>query len=289
MRPTFCQRHPHLELTHVCPQADCKGAVFCTECARQQHRNHQTIPLKNVCESKLNHLKVMKDAIEQNREQVQSARKKLEDNKSEMHDILNSRVKDLHAQLDQVAKKNADHIDKMTSEAQDVLTVKENDIQKAEDLLKVLETEFSDKIQNIVRSNADNHLETNFDILSNMLTKWSLGYSCLKVTDFELFTNSNKEWVVKMPEKTVKGASATLSVPVVPVVKPKVVTSRKRAAPIASTSQMPLTQVTSSPNNSQPKKRKDKEVVNSDSGLNLDFNNIASEIYKALLPSDNFF
>ena len=222
VRPTLCRRHPQLELTHFCAEADCKGALFCTECARQKHRNHQTIPLKEICETKLSYLKVMKDAIEQNREKVQSARKKLKDNKAEMHYLFRRRLDEFHAQLDQVAKKNVDHLDKLISEAHGVLTAKENDIRKAEDLLKGLETEFSDKISNTVRANADKHLDWNFKKLYDMLDSWSLRYSLLRFMDLELLANSDKDWVSKMPEQTVRGAPVNLLMPVVPPVPPAI-------------------------------------------------------------------
>ena len=75
----------------------------------------------------------------------------------------------------------------------------------------------------------------------------------LKAVDLEPFKVMKKNWFVKMPEQSVKGAPVALIEPIVPVVEPKAASSRKRAAPIASTSRKPRQ---SSPNSTQSKKRK---------------------------------
>ena len=102
---------------------------------------------------------MMAEAIELNHQLVESARKKLEENKSVMHNLLNNRVKDLHAQLDEEAKRNSNYIDKMISEAHDLLNVKDghNLISKCEQ--KKLQIEFSDTIPNIVKANGDKNLD----------------------------------------------------------------------------------------------------------------------------------
>ena len=207
VRPTLCQRHPHLELTHVCPEVDCKSAVLCIYCVRQNHRNHQTIPLKSICESKLSHIKVMEDAIEQNREQVQSARKKLEENKSEMHDLVRRRLDEFHAQLDEEAGRNVRHIERTVSQAHDDLTLLEEDIQTAENELRELKDRLSDTIPNIV--NGDKYLDEDLNCLYEKLNKWTLRYSLLKFVDLDI-KNMKKNWVVTMPEQSVKGVSVAL-------------------------------------------------------------------------------
>ena len=155
--PPCAKQHPSLELTHYCE--DCHQAS-CIQCVAQNHQNHQIQPMKSICETKLSALKLMAEAIELNHQLVQSARKKLEENKSEMHDILNSRVKDLHAQLDKEAKRNSNYIDKMISAAHDRLYVMEIDNQASKLLKKILEAGFNDTILNIVKTFADKHLDS---------------------------------------------------------------------------------------------------------------------------------
>ena len=249
VKPTMCKQHPSLELTHYCE--DCHQ-VSCTQCITQKHQNHQIQPMKSLCEAKLGHLKLMAEAIELNHQLVQSAREKLEENKSQIHDILNSRVKDLHAQLDEEAKRNWNYIDKMISEAHDLLNVKEIDNQGSKVQQKLLEVRFNDTIPNIVEANADKHLDTDLSSLYEDLNNWGLKYSLLKVVDLDPFKNV-KNWVIKMPEQSVNGVPVTLFKPVVPSVAPKTVTSRKRAA---STLQKPRILVQSSPNSVQKKNKK---------------------------------
>ena len=236
VKPTMCKQRPSLELTHYCE--DCHQAS-CIQCMAQNHQNHQIQPMESICETKLSALKLMAEAIELNHQLVQSARKKLEENKSEMHDILNSRVKDLHAQLDKEAKRNSNYIDKMISAAHDRLYVMEIDNQASKLLKKILEAGFNDTILNIVKTFADKHLDSDLRILYEDLNNWSLKYSLLKAVDLEPFKIMKKNWFVKMPEQSVKGAPVALIEPIVPVVEPKAASSRKRAAPIASTSRKP--------------------------------------------------
>ena len=258
VKPTMCKQHPSLELTHYCE--DCSQAS-CIQCITQNHQNHKIKPMKSICEEKLSHLKVRGEALELNHQLVEAARKELEENRLTMHDLLNRRVKDWRAQLGQEAKRNRIRIDKMISEAQDFLTVKENDIQAVKDQQKELVVGLSDTIPNIVEANADKRLDANLSSLHETLNKWSLKYSLLKAVDLDPFKYIKKSWVVKMPEQSVKGVPVALFEPVLPAVKPKAVTSRKRSAPIASSSQKTRQSL---PNSTQPKKRKGK-VMNSDS------------------------
>ena len=239
VRPTLCQSHPGLELAHFCPEINCKGAVICTECADQNHRNHQIIPMKSLCEAKKSHMKLMKEAIEQNRKQVQSARKKLEENKSEMHNLLKRRLNEFQKQLDEKAKTNANYTDKMIGEAHNTLTVKESDIKRAEADLKVLETGFNNTISNIIRADADKHLDKKLKSVYKTLKKWSLKYSLLKFMDSDPLTRIKKDWVVKMPEDTVKGVSVSLSGPMVPSAEPNISTLTPPARSLASTIKTP--------------------------------------------------
>ena len=213
-----CQQHPALELTHYCEDVDCNKAL-CIQCVTQDHQNHQIRPMKSICEAKLSHLRMMQEAIELNHQIVKSTKKKLEENKSEMHARLRKGVNELISWINQEGLKNAYHIDKMISEAHDVITERQNDIQKAEEQLRVLQTKFSDTIPNIVRANTDKHLDADFSGLYEMLNNWKLKYSLLKVVDLQQFTkNISQDWVVKIPEQSVKGVSVTLPEPVAPEV-----------------------------------------------------------------------
>ena len=231
----MCKQHPSLELTHYCEDLKCNEAL-CVQCVTENHQYHQVQPMKSICETKLSHLKVMGEALELNHQLVQSARKKLEENKSEMHELLRQHVKDWHAELDKAAKRNSNYIDKMVSEAHDLLNVKEIGIRESKVEQKLLEVGFSDTIPNIVKANADKHLDANLSSLYDTINNWNLRCSLLVPVYLNQFKNIGKKWVLMAPLRSVKGAPVALFEPVVPSVKPKAVTSRKRAAPIASTS-----------------------------------------------------
>ena len=229
VRPTLCESHPDLELELFCSEVDCKGDVFCIQCARQKHRDHEIIPMKSICEAKLGHLKLMKEAIKLNRKKVQSARRKLEDNRIEMRNELARWMDVLYHQLDQLFKRNKDIIEIMISEAHEDLTTWEDDLRRAEDQLEVLKTELSDIIPNIVQTNADKHLDEDLGNLCKTLNNWSIEYNLGKMVGLDPFKNIDKNWVVPLPPKSVKGVSVALCESVLLPVKPEVVTLRTSA------------------------------------------------------------
>ena len=225
VKTTTCKRHPRLELTHFCLESKCNRAVLCSQCVQEKHRNHQIKCAKSVRVAKLSHLNVMKQAIKENKELIQSARRKLSNNQCEMLNEVKAGMARFRAKLDELEKKITDEVNFKAYEEQVALTMYEDDLDEAEVQLESLEATFSDTIPNIVRANADKQLDKDFDRLHKTLSNWSLKYTLLQtdVTSVRLAFSRNPctDWVVKLPGQAVQGVPIVFARPEVPPVKVK--------------------------------------------------------------------
>ena len=113
------------------------------------HENHPVLPIKGICEGKPRHLRLTKQAIGQNRKLVQSARKKLEDDRSEMVVTMKTGIRGLEKKI----------INQIATSRQRARTVSEDDLQQAEGQPKKLKTRF------IVRADSDEELDIRFNKL----------------------------------------------------------------------------------------------------------------------------
>ena len=212
VRRTMCKRHPKMELTHFCGEIDCNRTVLCSQCVAQSHRNHLVHPVKSICEEKLGQLRMMKQAAQQNRELLTCAQRSFEKNTFETFYEIKARIKEFHAQLDQLEKKIADDAgDKAFIQCMSISRCGD-ELKDIESLLERLEAEFSDTVPNIVKANADKHLDRDFQRLQESLSTWNLSYSLLQVDDIlqtavEFTLPMNNSFVKIMPRQDVKGAS----------------------------------------------------------------------------------
>ena len=231
VRTTMCKRHPKMELTHVCAEADCNRAVVCTQCAAESHVHHLAYPIKSFCEYKLSELKLMKKATQQNRVLMACAH-----SSSEVVNMAKKQIKKFHARLNQLEKEITGYVlDNRAEVEHDRITERDGQLQEIESQLERLEAQLSDTVPNIVRKNVYNeHLIEEFHRLQETLNNWSLSYSLVEFQadafqlahDFTL--PMNNDFIKTLPRQDVKGASVGLLGRTVPPVKAEEIVTWKQ-------------------------------------------------------------
>ena len=241
VKVTMCPRHPMSELTHYCQETVCKQAVLCTHCIMENHQNHQVLPIKGFCEARLCHLKVMKQAIGQNHQLLQTTRNKVEENRCDTVNEVKRQMEKYHATLYQLEKKILAGVNSKAMSSQCKLTIGEDNLHEAENQLKALEGELTGTIPNIVQANVDKHLDRNFNRLRETLSNWSLKYRLLQtgtdVLNLSQFVDErmNNDAVMELPEQGLKGSPIhVFNSKVSPVEAKEIMTWQKRDVDVLS-------------------------------------------------------
>ena len=216
MKTRMCQWHPMSELTHYCEETICEQAVLCADCLMRSHQYHRVVPIKGICEARLRHLKVLKQAIGQNHQLLQSARKKVENNRCDILNKVKTQMTEYYVALNQLEKKIISDTNSKALSVQRKLSSREGILKEAESQLKALETELADTVPNIVQANVSKHMDRDSNRLHDTLKNWDLKYRLLHICGDVLNLNKfayihmNIDTIIEMPEVAVKGAPVGL-------------------------------------------------------------------------------
>ena len=153
MKTVVCGSHPNLEVTVYCQKDRCNQAVLCVQCAEESHQSHPIHPIKEICETRLDDMKVIRKAILQNNEILETAKVKVNDSKVKVKDEVKVRMKELHAVLDRMEKELQDAIDIKTQEQQTLILDKEKTLKDVEEQVKTLETLLGNQYHSLHCSN----------------------------------------------------------------------------------------------------------------------------------------
>ena len=245
---TLCRQHPEVEADLLCLEKDCNGQVLCRECVKESHRDHHIFPAKEVCETKLARVRMLRQVLKQNDETLVMLKKRLEKNKKEMKNEVSRRVSEYYTILEHLAGQVEGDIDRHTYDQELRLLEQEGRLREAQRLLESLEIRLNESIPNIIQANADKRFDSDLDKLHRFLEGWQFK-SAMPVIEADkgeskLFISRDTTFhEVKLREEAVKGST-------VGSVQPE---SRTLGFPVMRTQRLPgpVTPISSTKNTSE--------------------------------------
>ena len=158
---------------------------------------------------------MMKQVAQLNRDIIVDGNRKFDQNTCAMLDKVQTQIEGFHFKLDQLEKKITDDVKNKIWAEYAWIIQHDYQLEDIQSRLERLEAEFSGTVPNIVQTNADKHLEMEFQCLQESLSNWSFSYSLPKLqldtlqTAFDFTLAMKCSFVEIMPRQNVKVPSVS--------------------------------------------------------------------------------